>query len=188
MRDWKKYFNEYVPSADLKDETASIRVCQLATYAAELGTYGVGAVILDDKGHILIEGHNEVFVNDFRSDLHAEMVVINKFEASYQGRHKPGRCTLVTSLEPCPMCMTRLIFAGIGTILHVSEDSMGGMVQRKSSLPPIFQKITKEQSQIWGLAECSEGLREAAFQIWYETDADVTQRIISRGNRRSGDA
>jgi cytosine deaminase len=188
MREWKKFLNEFVPSTDLKDETASIRACQLAIHAVELGTYGVGAVLLDDKGEVLVEGHNEVFVNDFRSDLHAEMVVINKFETSYQGSHNPDSCTLVTSLEPCPMCMTRLIFAGIGTILHVSEDPMGGMVQRKASLPPIFQGITKALSQVWGLAECSESLREAAFQIWYETEADTTQRIISRGDRRSDTA
>ena len=71
MQDWKKYVDQYEPSASLKDDIASVRVCQLAAMAAELGTYAVGAVLLDDKGQILAEGHNEVFINDFRSDLHA---------------------------------------------------------------------------------------------------------------------
>ena len=186
MQDWKKYLDEFIPSTDLKDEIAAIRVCQLAAIAAKLDTYGVGAVLLDDKGRILIEGHNEVYVNNFRSDLHAEMVVMNKFETTKPRPKRLGNYTLVTSLEPCPMCMTRLIFSGVGTILYVKADDIGGMVQRKSSLPPIFQQISEDQSQVWRQAECSEDLREAAFQIWDQSRVELDQRIISRGSRRKG--
>lgn len=187
MQNWKKYLDDYTPSTELKDEIVSIRVCQLAAQAAELGTYGVGAVLLNDRGEILVEGHNEVYVNGFRSDLHAEMVVMNRFETDHIRPHELIDCTLVTSLEPCPMCMTRLIFAGIGTILHVSADNDGGMVQRKSSLPPVFQQITQNLSQVWGPAECSEELREVAFHIWDQSRVELDRRIISRGKRRVGD-
>jgi cytosine deaminase len=67
------------------------------------------------------------------------------------------------------MCMTRLIVAGVGSVLHVSSDSAGGMVQRRHGLPPVFRTITEHQHQIWGPADCSEELRTAAFRIWMES-------------------
>jgi tRNA(adenine34) deaminase len=169
LEDWHRYFDSFVPSEQLRHEWAAVRACRLAAMAVERGTYGVGAVLLDERGEILLEGHNEVHVGAFRSDLHAEMVVLNRFESGVWSREIAKRCTLVTSLEPCPMCTTRLIVAGIGTVLYVSSDAVGGMVERMDVLPPAFRKITREQSQVWGLAECSEELRSVAHRIWDES-------------------
>ncbi len=186
MHDWKKYLEQYVPSASFRDESAAVRVCQLATMAAELGTYAVGAVLLDDEGEILAEGHNEVFVDRFRSDLHAEMVALTQFETEYQGPQKPGALTLISSLEPCPMCMARLIYSGIGSIRYVCEDPHGGMVTRISSLPPTLRAISEGLSQVWGLAECSNELRGAARQIWEQHREEIDLRIVERGGGRQG--
>jgi tRNA(Arg) A34 adenosine deaminase TadA len=181
MRDWKKYVDQYEPSASFRDEVAAVRVCQLAATAAELGTYAVGAVLLDDKGEVLADGHNETFVDGFRSDLHAEMVVLTKFETGHQMAENPGTLTLISSLEPCPMCMARLIYSGIGSIRYICEDPHGGMVTRKSSLPPKLQEISRDLSQVWELAECSDELREAAFQILEQCREDVDRRIVEHG-------
>jgi tRNA(adenine34) deaminase len=181
MRDWKEYVDQYEPSASLRDEVAAVRVCQLAAVAAELGTYAVGAVLLDGKGEVLADGHNETFVDGFRSDLHAEMVVLTKFETEHQQPPNPSGLTLVSSLEPCPMCMARLIYSGIGSIRYICEDPLGGMVTRKSLLPPKLQEISEELSQVWGLAECSNELREAASHIWELSREDVDRRIVERG-------
>ena len=181
MRDWKKYVDQYEPSAAFKDDVAAARVCQLAATAADLGTYAVGAVLLDDKGNVLADGHNKTFVDGFRSDLHAEMVVLTKFETGHDGPQNPCDLTLISSLEPCPMCMSRLIYSGIGSIRYICEDPLGGMVTRKSSLPPKLQEISKDLSQVWGLAECSNELREAAFQIWEQCREEVDRRIVERG-------
>lgn len=184
MKDWKTYLAEFTPATELRDEVGALRACQLATQAAELGTYGVGAVLLDADGAILVEGHNEVHIDSFRSDLHAEMVVMNRFETLPDEPQPRDRLTLITSLEPCPMCMTRLIFAGIGTILHVCGDPAGGMVHRKLSLPPVFQQLTDDLAQEWGLAQCSEVLRLAAFQVWDQSRVELDRRLSSRGHRR----
>jgi len=181
MRDWKKYVDQYKPSTALRDEVAAVRVCQLAAMAAERGTYAVGAVLLDDKGQVLADGHNEIFIDGFRSDLHAEMVVLTKFETEHQMSRNPGTLTLISSLEPCPMCMARLIYSGIGSIRYICEDPHGGMVSRKSSLPPTLRQISKDLSQVWGLAECSNELREAAFHIWEQNRAEIDRRIVEHG-------
>jgi cytosine deaminase len=108
------------------------------------------------------------------------MVVMNAFETADHDPRKLRGCRLISSLEPCPMCMTRLIFAGVGTIRYVKGDHLGGMVQRRTSLPPIFQEITASQGQEWGEADCPEALREAAFEIWHETRADVDDQVVHR--------
>ena len=105
MQDWHRVLDQYEPSKSFRDEVAALRACRLAAAAGQRGTYAVGAVLLDSDGAVVAEGHNEVFTGNFRSDLHAEMVVLNKFEAQHQGQGGPGALTLVSSLEPCPMCM-----------------------------------------------------------------------------------
>ncbi len=89
MHAWKDFVDEYQPAASFEDDIASTRVCQLAATAVELGTYAVGAVLLDDQGTVLAEGHNETFLNGFRSDLHAEMVVLTKFESEQKHADMP---------------------------------------------------------------------------------------------------
>jgi tRNA(adenine34) deaminase len=187
VRDWKKYVDQYEPSASFNDDVASARVCQLAATAAELGTFAVGAVLLDDKGQVLAEGHNETFVDGFRSDLHAEMVVLTKFETEHKMPQSPATLTLISSLEPCPMCMARLIYSGIGSIRYLCEDPQGGMVTRISSLPPKLQQISEDLSQSWGLAECSNELREAASHIWEQTRDAVDHRVVEHGKRGVSD-
>lgn len=166
---WRRYLDEFVPSEGHEHESYALRACRLAVDAVERGSYGVGAVLLDADGEVVVEGHNRVRAEGFRSDLHAEMVVLNAYEALGLPREKARHLTLVTSLEPCPMCVTRLIVAGIGTVLHISDDPAGGMVRNRRHLPPIFRTITEHHEQVWGSAECSEELRAAAFKIWMES-------------------
>ena len=158
---WRRFVEEFELSGRHRHEASALRACRLALRAAELGSYGVGAVLVDARGEVLAEGYNEVYLNGFRSDRHAEMVD--------RPREMARDCTLVTSLEPCPMCMTRLIVAGIGSVLYVSPDSVGGMVHRRHGLPPVFRTITEHQHQLWAQADCSDTLREAAFRIWVES-------------------
>jgi tRNA(adenine34) deaminase len=147
--------------------------------AARMGSHGVGAVLFDADGSVIVDGHNKVFEGGFRSDLHAEMVVLNEYESAGWPRDKARECTLVTSLEPCPMCMTRLIVAGVGAVLYVAEDSIGGMVRRRHHLPPTFQAIIQSSNQVWGVAECSHELRVAAFNIWVESRDRLGQWLPS---------
>jgi tRNA(Arg) A34 adenosine deaminase TadA/NAD(P)-dependent dehydrogenase (short-subunit alcohol dehydrogenase family) len=181
-----EFVDGFVPSPDKPDDPAALRALKQGLLAAGEGTYGVGAVIVDGSGAVVCEGANGVFAEGFHSDLHAEMVVLNEFEAAMRLRpgtlpHKnAGDYTLVSSLEPCPMCMTRIIFSGIGHIRHVCADDIGGMVQRRHLLPPVFQEITGKQGQQWGEACCSEPLRQCAFEIWDESRAAVDRQVIER--------
>lgn len=181
---WRRFLDGFIPSLSNRHEAHALRACRLAIDAAGMGSCGVGAVLFDGNGQVIVEGHNKVYDGGFRSDLHAEMVVMNEYEALGWPRGEARNCTLVTSLEPCPMCMTRLIIAGVGSVLYVSGDSIGGMVQRKHSLPPTFRAIIQGENQVWEPAECSDELRAAAFEIWVETRNGFDQWL--HGGSRQG--
>jgi len=170
---WRRYLRDFTPRVHNRHESYALRACHLAVDAARLGTYGVGAVLIDADGRVIVEGHNKVHAGGFRSDLHAEMVVMNDYEAARWPREKARECTLVTTLEPCPMCMTRLIVAGVGAVLYLAADSVGGMVRRQHSLPPTFRTIIQSEGQTWQMAECSDELRAAAQRIWIESRQSV---------------
>jgi len=52
----------------------------LALKAVDSGNFGVGCILVDSSDNIIAEGHNEVFNPYFRSDRHAEMVVMDKLK------------------------------------------------------------------------------------------------------------
>jgi len=176
----KRQLDALEPSPLHTHDVWALAACRQALLAARRNTYGVGAVLVDPDGRVILEGHNHVHIDGFHSDLHAEMVVMNEFERDLDGPVDLSAHTMVTSLEPCPMCMTRLIYAGVGTILHVAEDDFGGMVSRRESLPPIFQEITARQNQVWAAADCSEELRRVALEIWSAVRADVDDETFDR--------
>eukprot|EP00927_Polykrikos_kofoidii_P058154 TRINITY_DN52507_c0_g1_i1.p1 TRINITY_DN52507_c0_g1~~TRINITY_DN52507_c0_g1_i1.p1 ORF type:complete len:233 (+),score=36.92 TRINITY_DN52507_c0_g1_i1:70-699(+) len=162
------------------DDKVALRALVMAAEANEKRTYGVGAVLVDEAGRVVCEGHNEVHIDGFRSDLHAEMVVMNKWESAHPRCGGMGKYTLITTLEPCPMCMTRLIFAGVGSVRHVCDDDVGGMVQRIESLPPVFQQLTQRQQQNWGKADCSPAFQALAFDIWDSTREALDTQVVVR--------
>ena len=114
--------------------------CIQALASVSSGNFGIGALILDRNGFLWTQGHNEVMQPYFRSDAHAEMVVLSRFEAEYPDLKLPG-LMLYTSLEPCPMCYTRLLISAIEEVVFVASDTPGGMVSRKDHMPPYWRSM-----------------------------------------------
>jgi tRNA(Arg) A34 adenosine deaminase TadA len=73
-----------------------------------------GAVIVDKNGNIIGEGHNEVTLNNDPT-AHAEMVAIRRACANIGNFNLQG-CTIYTSCEPCPMCLSACYWARLDKI------------------------------------------------------------------------
>lgn len=173
-----KKISNYNPNPKYKHDQISHKVCILALKAAQGGNVGVGAILIDQNGNVCLEAKNEVFKNGFRSDLHAEMVLINKIEKKYRNKINLSGFTLISSLEPCPMCMTRIIFSGIGTIFYITKDQDGGMIHIMKKLPILFQKFIVQQNQKWGKAICSKELDDLSRQIWNKSKENL-ERLLT---------
>lgn len=145
----------------LEDEAGWVS-CVLALSSVVSGNYGIGALIIDKEGKIVVSGHNEICHPYFRSDAHAEMVVISKFESKFKNRTK-DELSLYTSLEPCPMCYIRILTSGIPSIFHVANDDPGGMVQRAELLPIYWRSMANKHT--FSKLNAREELRSISLDI-----------------------
>lgn len=119
------------------------RCCELALNALETGNYGVGAVLLDAAGELLVEAENSVFSPGFSSSAHAEMKLLDQFETQFPNYPDRSELTLYVSLEPCPMCCVRILAAGIGRVIYLAGDKNGGMMSRCSKLPDAWVNLSR---------------------------------------------
>lgn len=77
--------------------------------------YPFGAVIVNrDSGVIVAEGYNQSSANPV---LHGEIVAINQCAALHKPKDWRG-LDLYTTAEPCPMCQSAIIWAGIGRVYY----------------------------------------------------------------------
>lgn len=80
-----------------------------AKSSASIGQYAIGAVIVGKDGEIISVGHTNTFeTND--PTAHAEINAIREASAKLNSRYLSG-CWLYTTLEPCPMCASAVIWA-----------------------------------------------------------------------------
>ncbi|MEM6523675.1 MAG: nucleoside deaminase [Bacteroidota bacterium] len=84
---------------------------RIAIDAAKGGNTAFGAVLVDEEGQFVAD-HNTTKLHG--PTAHAEMNVINKMQQlDYD---EAADLTLYTTVEPCPMCMGAVIWAGIGSV------------------------------------------------------------------------
>jgi cytosine deaminase len=172
---WKRRLISYRFDAACPDDDYGWFTCALALKSVASGNFGVGSILVDHNGDVVAWGHNRVFSPSFRSDRHAEMVVVDHFESACLDVTKLETCTLYTSLESCPMCLTRLITSRIEKIAHVADDRVGGMVHKLRSLPAIWIELAN--SHVFIRASCSLELRRASTQIFL-INADELNAVL----------
>ncbi len=91
------------------------RALDLARQAARDGDVPVGAVVLDPRGEVIGEGRN---LREVEGDptAHAEIVALRE-AARHTGSWRLEDCTLVVTLEPCPMCAGAAMLARVSRIV-----------------------------------------------------------------------
>jgi cytosine deaminase len=144
-----------------------------ALIASSKNTFGVGAVIVNQNNEVVVEGHNQVFTPYFRSDLHAEMVVLNALEDLHKSDNPSVNYMLYTSLEPCMMCLARSIFSRIGHLYFVAKDLYGGVIS-KVHIP--FTLANLMEQQVIQEATCQKALKDISSKIV----AYSVQQLIDR--------
>lgn len=76
-----------------------------------------GATIVKD-GKIIASAHNTV-VESKDATAHAEVNAIRE-ASKILGTHNLSGCTLYTSAEPCPMCLSAIIWANIKEVYYAN--------------------------------------------------------------------
>jgi tRNA(Arg) A34 adenosine deaminase TadA len=139
VADWKTWLTDY--QFVYPDDSFIWFTNILALKAVDDGNFGIGCILTDGNGNTVAQGNNEVFIPYFRSDRHAEMVVMDKFEDTNPDVHKREGYTIYTSLESCPMCLVRLITSDVDKVLYAAPDSRSGMVSRMAEMPSLWIEL-----------------------------------------------
>jgi tRNA(adenine34) deaminase len=86
-----------------------------ARAAGERGEIPIGAVLVDERGQILaVAGNRRETDND--PTAHAEVLAL-RTAAERLGDWRLSGCTLVVTVEPCPMCAGAAVLARIQTLV-----------------------------------------------------------------------
>ena len=97
----------------------------LAEIAYQNDEVPVGAVIFKDNTYeVGAPGFNQMKLNKSSLD-HAEMLAL-RLAMSRMGKERLIGCSMITTLEPCPMCAQAISFARLTSIIFSAEDKKSG--------------------------------------------------------------
>ena len=128
-----------------------------------------GAVIVRN-GEVIATGVNRVTANNDPT-AHAEVSAIREACAKL-GNFKLEGCTIYTSCEPCPMCLSAIYWAGISKIFYGNTKADAKAINFDDSF--IYDEIALPYAQ--RSIPCNNIMREkalSAFHAW-EAKADKT--------------
>ncbi len=98
-----------------------------ARAAAARGEVPVGAVLLAPDGTVLAAAGNQTEA-DRDASAHAELLVLRAAARALGQPRLPG-CTLVVTLEPCPMCAAACTHFRIARVVFGAYDAKGGGIE-----------------------------------------------------------
>jgi len=96
-----------------------------AQKALARGEFPVGCVMVH-RDRLVARGARKGTRENGRNELdHAEMLALRQF-VHLNEELEPAGVTVFCTMEPCLMCFSALILAGIGEVVFAYEDAMGG--------------------------------------------------------------
>ncbi|GBQ07349.1 MULTISPECIES: nucleoside deaminase [Acetobacter] len=151
-----------------------LALCE-AQNAAQRGEVPVGAVLLGPDGTVLAQAGNRVEeLHD--PSAHAEMLVMRAATAARGGK-RLADCTLVVTLEPCPMCAAALAHFRVGRVLFGAYDPKGGGVEHGPRLPFRAEALHRPEI-IGGVRERdSAALLKTFFQTLRERESEASSAL-----------
>ncbi len=182
IRDFERRLSLLPRQSQHADDGGVLIALREALKAVKAGNFGVGACLFNRSGQLIARGHNSVFNPRFRSDQHAEMAVLDRAEKLGSKAGMACDFVLYTSLECCPMCLSRVILAGVGKVRYASQDLIGGMTEHRDLLPPVWKDLAAPQS--FAMADCSSEHKALASDLFgYRLD-DLNRRLVTRAGYR----
>ena len=117
------------------DEKFMRRAIALSAQALETpGAKPFGAVVVKD-GKIVGEGVNES-AKKFDPTSHGEVEAVRDACAKLRTTDLSG-CALYTSCEPCPLCVSAMMIAGIGQLYYAASLGQSGAIIARGKVPGI---------------------------------------------------
>ncbi|MGG5257690.1 nucleoside deaminase [Phycicoccus avicenniae] len=136
------------------------RALALAERALDSGDVPVGALVVGPSGEVLGEGWN---VREAEGDPtgHAEVVAL-RAAARALGSWRLEGCSLVVTMEPCPMCAGALVLARVARVVLGAWDPKLGACGSVWDVPR-DRRVTHRVEVVGGVLEEECGALVRAF-------------------------
>jgi tRNA(Arg) A34 adenosine deaminase TadA len=144
--------------------------CDLACLSVSRNSGPFGAIIVkNDTNEVVGRGHNMVTIENDPT-LHAEIVAIRN-ACRYLDTFILNDCTLYTSCEPCPMCLSACYWAHIPLIYYGNTKTDAKNIGFDDAF--IYEEFSKDISErnieMIHLNECADYAKKA-FEEWKEKE------------------
>jgi tRNA(Arg) A34 adenosine deaminase TadA len=175
------------------DVQAAVAIAAAEAIAAKTqGTFGVGGVMLDQHGAVLMSVHNNVIRAGLIYDptAHGERQLIDWYFAELaQGRELPAPedVTIVTSLDPCCMCGGAILAAGFNVVVAAPDHQAGINYDGSATFPSLPAPLREQAAATFSYpavlgssqyARAGMGAAPKSFFIG-KTVAEPTQALCS---------
>lgn len=173
----------YAPDPDRFPHDIPSMICvEQGIRAGRMGNVAVGGCLFKGEEEVLRDITKAV-APYHRTDLHAEMVLLNTLEDQLCDDPAPGmrQYTLFTGQEPCPMCLARICFSQVGRTYYVYRDGSSpeaGGTTNWDRLPPGFRGLGSRL--IVEEAQCSPALKEMSRQVWLNSIGPAVEQFLGR--------
>ncbi len=115
---------QHLPQPEEISDAERKALCEAIGRALEAhrasGRTGIAAAIV--QGDEVIETAENHVDQDCDPTRHAEMVALSAVTARL-GRKDLSDCTLISTLQPCEMCLAAMRFAGIGRVVFAAQQA-----------------------------------------------------------------
>ncbi|MEZ4819914.1 MAG: nucleoside deaminase [Bdellovibrionota bacterium] len=165
---------QFAKQAQTQREHIYAKLFEASIQSAKENNYPVAAVIINEKQEIISLGRNQSFYPQFASGAHAEINAVNAYEQ--QTKHKAN--TMITTLEPCLMCTSRLTLSTIEHVYYMQSDPTGGGISTMATAPADFKNLASKMT-FQKIAnhpkaqEIASMLYNLGEQIWQKKIADI---------------
>lgn len=128
-----------------------------------------GAVIIDKEGNIISNGNNKV-IKEKDPTAHAEIIAIRE-ACKKLDTYDLSDCILYTSCEPCPMCLSAIIWANIKEIYYgCTKDDAGEIGFRDDA---IYDFIQGKDNRLLSLKQINREECLKIFETYKKSDGII---------------
>ena len=129
-----------------KNQNFMYEAISLARKSGIAGEVPIGALIVDEKGHVLSKSENRI-ERESSSLAHAELLCISE-AIKIKGTSRLLNCDLWVTLEPCIMCSGAIINARLRRVYFGAYDTKIGALESNSYV--LGLKNTNHKLEIYG--------------------------------------
>lgn len=124
-----------------------------------------GAVIIDKEGNVISNGNNQVIKNNDPT-AHAEIVAIRE-ACEKLHTYNLSDYILYTSCEPCPMCLSAIIWANIKEVYYACTKEDAGEIGFRDDM--IYNYLKGNNSNLINLKKMDRDECLEVFKKYKET-------------------